>query len=629
MAYVSIRWGKSASYHLNYALKDRAQGDVTSTHDCNVETAIEDFAAVRAEHNQDSDNQILHVMQSFSPNDSKKLTPVEFNDIGRSLALKLFEGHQFVIRTHTDTPQVHNHIVVNIVNSDSGRKIENKRRLIYQLQDHSDAICKENGLSIIDREAKERRAKIPYKAQQMVRAGKQSYIFDLAQKADVARSIATNFDEYRDTLHAFGIRTLIEDKNVSYFYPGRERGKRGSKLGRNYSNDGLRERFAANQIKFQDDPDLKALSQRQCGAIQAHGMPKIPAGASHFAQLWNGKHSPWHHPDDFARIKRRDSEKVFQSDRELLSKFVPASEIQRARKNSIIGYCYSNKIPLMTNEKGQTVIKGKEFVVVSHLQFENTKNGTYGSIIDLVAAHKNLSLLQAVSHINRNDRLLLLERYTDEDKLKFKSFYVPKPEKGASQRISATLSRFLASSNLDPKQKSLFDERQIDKMGGSLNVWLFLKEKPSSGSIASDYSRQMARRQNRVHLEPNRKAPLIKDTSSLDLEFMMLHSQQALFAMTHFNRSNHDHEIDPVVTHAIDLFLIENPSVKTVNVFTLGSNDKSMEPSKSVDFLTKRYGNLGIDIFSISSGPDIDRWFGIEPHGPDRGRGKGGRGIEF
>ncbi len=29
MAYVSIRWGQSASYHLNYATKDRAPSDET------------------------------------------------------------------------------------------------------------------------------------------------------------------------------------------------------------------------------------------------------------------------------------------------------------------------------------------------------------------------------------------------------------------------------------------------------------------------------------------------------------------------------------------------------------------------------------------------------------------------
>lgn len=131
MAYVSIRWGQSASYHLNYATKDRAPSDETYAHDCSAETAISDFESVRAEHNKEGGNQVLHVIQSFSASDSLKMDVSAFCEMGKSLARQNFPGHQYVLRTHTDTDKIHNHIVINTVNSETGKKIENKRAFGY------------------------------------------------------------------------------------------------------------------------------------------------------------------------------------------------------------------------------------------------------------------------------------------------------------------------------------------------------------------------------------------------------------------------------------------------------------------------------------------------------------------
>ncbi|MEW6055357.1 MAG: relaxase/mobilization nuclease domain-containing protein [Bdellovibrionota bacterium] len=272
MAYVSIEWSKNAAAELKYVLKERGDRDVTSTSGCRVENAIDDFESVRQEHRNNGGNQALHIVQSFSSSDSQKLAPDEYNAIGKKLAEENFPGHQFVVRTHTDKTHIHNHIVLNTVSADTGRKIENKRSLIERLHRSSDKLCLEYGLSIINPEAHERGARLPRSVQQMVRHGKKSYIFDLVQKADVARSIATSFDEYRDTLSGFGIRTVIEAKNISYFYPGKERGKRGSKLGKDYDKSGLVEAFRSNDEKFAKNPTLKTQLLGQYEQIKKYGM---------------------------------------------------------------------------------------------------------------------------------------------------------------------------------------------------------------------------------------------------------------------------------------------------------------------------------------------------------------------
>ena len=476
MAVVSIKWSKAAPAHLKYVLKDRADEDVLHAHGCTPETAISDFESVRKEHNNEGGNHILHVVQSFSREDSKKLSPDEFNSIGQSLMAGNFPDHQYVLRTHTDTAKIHNHFIVNIVNSETGRKIENKTKLIKQLQDSSDALCVANELSVINREAHDRAARIPYKAQQMVRNGKKSYIYDLSQKADVARSIATSFDEYRDTLSGFGIRTVIEEKNISYFYPDKGKGKRGSKLGHNYDKPGLVEAFKANDAKFAQNPELKARLLGQYEQIRKFGMPKLPKEADKFAQLWDGKVGAWKDYEQFTKVDRRSSPELHRSERELLSAFVPAAEIKQARGKSIFEYCKNNKIVLGKNDRGDTVLVHKPFVVVSEFEFKNTKNGTRGSLIDLVAADKNMTLLQSVAHINGNDRLLLLEQHMGEVKHSYRSFYVPRPKRADWDTASAKFAQFLTSFGAEPSHARNLQQSgqvQVDKRG---SVWLFPKE---------------------------------------------------------------------------------------------------------------------------------------------------------
>lgn len=111
----------------------------------------------------------------------------------------------------------------------------------------SDGLCKEHGLSIIGEKALDRRARMPEKVQQMARFRKESYILDTMQKADCARTYATSYSDYVGILSELGVPVRVENKNITYFYPGRDRGKRGDKLGPKYDKDGLEAAFKSNQ----------------------------------------------------------------------------------------------------------------------------------------------------------------------------------------------------------------------------------------------------------------------------------------------------------------------------------------------------------------------------------------------
>lgn len=100
---------------------------VIFAHGCDVETAVQDFKAVKQLHNQEGFNQTVRLLQSWSPEESKLKTPEEFNKIGREWVESLFPGHQYVIRTHTDKAHTHNHIVVNTIHEETGSRIRNEK----------------------------------------------------------------------------------------------------------------------------------------------------------------------------------------------------------------------------------------------------------------------------------------------------------------------------------------------------------------------------------------------------------------------------------------------------------------------------------------------------------------------
>lgn len=70
--------------------------------------------------------------------------------MGHELALRFTKGkYAFIVATHTDRAQVHNHIVFNSTSIDATRKFKNFWLSSFALQSVSDLICLENGLSVI------------------------------------------------------------------------------------------------------------------------------------------------------------------------------------------------------------------------------------------------------------------------------------------------------------------------------------------------------------------------------------------------------------------------------------------------------------------------------------------------
>src|SRR5699024_11946105 len=65
-----------------------------------------------------------HVIQSFKPDE---VTPEKANQVGLELAKKLAPNHEVAVYTHDDTNHVHNHIAINSVNFETGKKYQDRK----------------------------------------------------------------------------------------------------------------------------------------------------------------------------------------------------------------------------------------------------------------------------------------------------------------------------------------------------------------------------------------------------------------------------------------------------------------------------------------------------------------------
>src|SRR5699024_10426606 len=138
-----------------------------------------------------------HVIQSFKP---YEVTPGKANQVGFELAKKLAPNHEVAGYTHDDTNHVHNHIVINSVNFETGKKYQaHGKEAIECDRSLSDEVCKSNDLSVV----KEHNASVRHTLaeQHLLEKNKISWKDELREAIEYARDNSTNFDSFKRHLN--------------------------------------------------------------------------------------------------------------------------------------------------------------------------------------------------------------------------------------------------------------------------------------------------------------------------------------------------------------------------------------------------------------------------------------------
>lgn len=233
-------------------------GRLVSAKDCLLECAYEQMHLLKQDYKQLHGRQYVHIIQSFSRSD-----PLNYDtahEIGTKL-LDSFKGYQGLVATHNDREHLHNHIVLNSVNAETGLKWQQSKKDLQALKDLSDSLCKEYGLSVIEKGQ-------GWKSYGENKANNWSKSWKYALAEEVASAIqkSNNREEFIHYLNDLGIELDFKKGNILFSL---EDGKkcRGETLVSygDYSEKNISDYFEYNQLTYNDALDNPRLMTRAVG----------------------------------------------------------------------------------------------------------------------------------------------------------------------------------------------------------------------------------------------------------------------------------------------------------------------------------------------------------------------------
>ena len=242
MAVIERGSTKKVSALIRYCFKENSLVSAHNLLSDSREEIRREMMGTRNMHGKNHGLQGHHVIQSFAPGE---VSPDEANQIGRELAISLFADHEVVIVTHTDRDHIHNHLIINAVSFDNGQKLHASKASLHQWKEASDALCREHGLSVIEKDRsrnRNRRTMAEDGMRRKRREGRRSEpVWKDQLRATIREAWERNrqLDDVRDYLEKRGVKSELKyfkgAPDIKYHHPQAQRAVFGHTLGDDYS----------------------------------------------------------------------------------------------------------------------------------------------------------------------------------------------------------------------------------------------------------------------------------------------------------------------------------------------------------------------------------------------------------
>ncbi len=216
--------------------------------------------------------QFYHFVQSFSERDS--LTPQEANAIGLEFAQREFPGYEVVIATHLDTNHIHNHLVVNSVSCENGRKLHQSADDLLRHRQVNDEICASHGLSVLDAPEKHTKKKRMKPGEYQAGLRNDSWKLDLIQAINEALEYAIDRESFIENMEYEGYEVTWTDtrKHITFTCPNGRKCRDSSLHDETFLKENLEALFAYRQtVGFRPgnaEPDGGWIGELAEGLIQ-------------------------------------------------------------------------------------------------------------------------------------------------------------------------------------------------------------------------------------------------------------------------------------------------------------------------------------------------------------------------
>lgn len=201
-----------------------------------------DFRHDRMEENQRKIH-AHHIIQSFSPEDH--LTPEQINRIGYETVKELTGGKfRFIVATHVDKDHLHNHIIVNSVDSNSDKKLKWDYKVERNLRMISDRFSKIAGAKIIENRYSHQRYEVYRKT---------NHKYELKQRLYFLMEHSRDFEDFKKNAPLLHVEMDFRHKHATFFITDSTMKQvvRGKQLNRKqpYTEEFFKNYFAKREIE--------------------------------------------------------------------------------------------------------------------------------------------------------------------------------------------------------------------------------------------------------------------------------------------------------------------------------------------------------------------------------------------
>lgn len=262
---------------------------------CSPEFASLEFDQTRRKFSFGGKNLAYHLIQSFAPGET---APEQAHEIGKRLCDELLGGkYEYVLATHSDKGHIHNHIIINSLNYETGKSFSREHdqkpapawRAIRKI---SDDLCREYALSVIQIPDKGKGKS--YFEWEQNKAGN-SWKAKLKESIDDCVMTAASFDDFLWKMQENGYQ-IKRGKYISFRAKGQERFTRSKTLGWFYQEEQLRTRidrrieFRLRKEQHEVQAPYKPMQQKE-RIIAIEGKVAENEGLKRWAILQNMKNA--------------------------------------------------------------------------------------------------------------------------------------------------------------------------------------------------------------------------------------------------------------------------------------------------------------------------------------------------
>ena len=183
--------------------------------------AKEQFDVIRQLHNQTKEsNQVLRITQSFALDELNPKVQKDWqkaNDLGVELAENLYPNHQSAVYTHLDGKNhvLHNHIIVNKVNLETGKKLrEQKGESVQRAREMNDRLASRENWHILE-PPKERQTETE---KELIAKNEYSYMDDLRERINKSLQdvSVSSYETFKERLSDNGV--ILSERGQTFSY---------------------------------------------------------------------------------------------------------------------------------------------------------------------------------------------------------------------------------------------------------------------------------------------------------------------------------------------------------------------------------------------------------------------------